>query len=209
MILDFRTKTCFYNGMDDYAKEWLHLLHPFYFITIAILFIVLSRYSAKVQKLTAQKALPVLSTLILFSYTKILLTVCNVLFRYSIITHLPSNKTKLVWSISTTTPLFGLKFLALFIVCIIIFFILLPFNIILLFTRKLSHFKLVTKLKPFLDTYFSTYKDEAFYWTGLLLVIRGIVYILSAYDKDISFIAITILLASLLCLHGFVQPFKS
>ena len=205
---DFRTKTCFYNGMDDYSKECLHLIHSFYFISIAILFIAFSRYSATLQRLTAQRALPVLATLILFSYTKLVLTVCNVLFRYSIVVHLPSNKTELVWSISTTTPLFGLKFLALFTVCIILFLILLPFNVILLFTRKLSHFKLVTKLKPLLDTYFSTYKDKAYYWTGLLLLIRVIVFILSAFEKDISFIATSILLAGLLCLHGVVQPFK-
>ena len=97
--LDFRTKTCFYNGMDSYTKEWLNLLHPFYYISIAVLFIVSSRYSAKIQRLTAQRALPVLATLILLSYTKIMLNVCNILFRYSTITHLPSNKTELVWSI--------------------------------------------------------------------------------------------------------------
>ena len=211
---NFRTKTCFYNGMDDYFKEWLNLLHPFYFISIAVLFIVLSRYSARVQRLTAQRALPVLATLILFSYTRILLSVCHVLFRYSTITHLPSNKTELVWSISPTTPLFGLKFLALFIVCIILFLLLLPFNVILLFTRRLSHFKLVTKLKPLLDTYFTAYKDKAYYWTGLLLLVRAIIYILSALQKsalqnDVSFITISILLAGLLCLHGVIQPFKS
>ena len=205
---DFRTKTCFYNGMDDYAKECLHLIHALYFISIAILFIAFSRYSVTLQRLTAQKALPVLATLILFSYTKIVLTVCNVLFRYSTVVHLPSNKTEMVWSLSTTTPLFGVKFLALFIACIILLLILLPFNVILLFTRKLSHFKLVTKLKPLLDTYFGTYKDKAYYWTGLLLLIRIIVFILSAFGKDISFIATSILLAVLLFLHGVVQPFK-
>ena len=204
----FRTKTCFYNSMDDYAKECLHLIHALYFISIPILFIVLSRYSTTLQRLTAQRALPVLATLILFSYTKLVLTVCNVLFRYSTVVHLPSNKTELVWYISTTTPLFGLKFMVLFTVCIILFLILLPFNVILLFTRKLSHFKLVTKLKPLLDTYFSTYKDKAYYWTGLLLLIRVIVFILSAFEKDISFIATSILLAVLLFLHGVVQPFK-
>ena len=206
---DFKTKTCFYNGMDDYAKECLQLIHSFYFISIAILFIALSRYSATLQRLTAQRALPVLATLILLSYTKILLTVCNVLFRYSVVIHLPSNKIEMVWSISTITPLFGVKFLVLFTVCIILFLILLPFNVILLFTRKLSHFKLVTKLKPLLDTYFSTYKDKAYYWTGLLLLIRVIVFILSAFEKDISFIATSIMLAVLLCLHGVLQPFKS
>ena len=207
--LYFAPQTCFYNGMDDYAKEWLNLLYCFYFISLPILFIVLSRYSARLQRLTAQRALPVLATLILLSYNKIVLIVCNVLFRYSTITYLPSNKTKVVWSISTTTPLFGVKFLILLALCIILFLILLPFNVILLFTRRLSHFALVTKLKPLLDTYFSAYKDKAYYWTGLLLLIRVIIYALSAFDNDISFITISILLTGLLCLHGAVQPFKS
>ena len=44
-------------------------------------------------------------------------------------THLRSSKTELVWPISTTTPLFGLKLLALFIVCIFLFLILYPFNV--------------------------------------------------------------------------------
>ena len=138
-----------------------------------------------------------------------MLNVCNILFRYSTVIHLPSNKTELIWSISTTTPLFGLKFIVLFTVCIVLFLIMLPFNIILLFARRLSHFKLVTKLKPLLDTYFSVYKDKAYYWTGLLLLIRLIVYILSTINKDTIFITTSILFAGLLCLHGIVQPFKS
>ena len=28
--LDLGIQTCFYNGMDDYAKMWLQLLFPFY-----------------------------------------------------------------------------------------------------------------------------------------------------------------------------------
>ena len=206
---NFRTNTCFYNGMDDYAKEWLNLLHPFFFIIIAVSFIALSRYSPAIQRLTAQKALPVLATLVLFSYTKVLLSVCHVLFHYSTITHLPSNKTEVFWSVSTTTPLFGVRFFALFIVCVILFVILIPFNIILLFARRLSFINLVMKLKPLLDTYFSAYKDEAYYWTGLLLLIRIIVYVLSAFGNDISFITTSILFGGLLCLHGIVQPFKN
>ena len=209
MNFDFRITSCFYNGMDDYAKEWIQLMLSFYLIIIAIVFIILSRYSAIVQRFTARKALPVLATLFLFSYTKVLVTVCNVLFRYSTVTHLPSNKTELVWSISTTTPLFGVKFLALFIVCIILFLILLPFNLILLFTRTLSRLKLIARFKPILDTYFGAYKDSAYYWTGLLLLIRAVVYALPSIDEDLSFLVISVLLGGLLCLHAAVQPYKS
>ena len=209
MNFDFRTTSCFYNGMDDYAKVWLPLLLPLYLISIAIVFIILSRYSAIVQRFTARKALPVLATLFLFSYTKILIIVSNVLFQYSTITHLPINKSELVWSINTTTPLFGLKFLALFIVCIILFLILLPFNLILLFTRKLSCLRAITTFKPILNNYFGLYKDSAYYWTGLLLLIRGIIYALLVINEDISLLAISGLLGGLLCLHAAVQPFKS
>ena len=209
MNFDFKVETCFYNGMDDYAKEWIQLMLSFYLIIIATIFIILSRYSNVVQRMTAKRALPVLATLFLLSYTKVLIIVCNVLFRYSSITHLPSNKTELVWSISTTTPLFGLKFLALFIVCLILFLILLLFNLILMFTRPLSCLKLVTTLKPLLDTYFGSYKDRAYYWTGLLLLVRVIVYVLSALDEDMSLVVITVLFGGLLCLHAAVQPFKS
>ena len=209
MNFDFRTKSCFYDGMDDYAKALLPLVLPLYLISIAIVFIILSRYSATVQRFTARKALPVLATLFLFSYTKILISVCNVLFRYSAVTHLPSNKTELVWTVSTTTSLFGLKFLALFIVCMILFLILLPFNLILLFTRALSCLRVITIFKPILDTYFGAYKDSAYYWTGLLLLIRAVVYALPAIDEDLSFLVISILFGGLLCLHATVQPYKS
>ena len=209
MNFDITSRSCFYNGMDDYAKAWLKLVLSFYLISIATVFIIMSRYSTAVQRLTAKRALPVLATLILFTYTKILIIVCNVLFRYSSITHLPSNKTELVWSISTTTPLFGLKFLTLTIVCIILFLILLTFNLILIFTRTLSCLKLVTTFKPLLDTYFGAYKDRAYYWTGLLLLVRVTVYALSAVDEDISLVVITVLLGGLLCVHAAVQPFKT
>ena len=209
MKFDFWFTPCSYNGMDDYAKTWLSLALPLYLIIIAIAFIIMSRYSTTVQRFTAKKALPVLATLLLLSYTKVLVIVCNVLFRYSTVTHLPSNKTELVWSISTTTPLFGVKFLALFIVCIILFLILLPFNLILLFARKLSCLRFITTFKPILDTYFGPYKDSAYYWTGLLLLIRVIVYVLLVLDEDMRVIVISLVLGGLLCIHAAVQPFKT
>ena len=80
---------------------------------------------------------------------------------------------------------------------------------ILLFARKLSCLKLITTFKPILDTYFGPYKDSAYYWTGLLLLIRVIVYVLLVLDEDISLLVISGLLGGLLCLHAAVQPFKN
>ena len=61
----------------------LQLAFPFYLIFIATLLIITSHYSTTIQRLTVCRALPVLATLFLLSYNKILLTVSIVLFHYS------------------------------------------------------------------------------------------------------------------------------
>ena len=45
--LDLGIETCFYNGMDSYAKMWLQLFFPSYLIIIAISIIIASRYSSR------------------------------------------------------------------------------------------------------------------------------------------------------------------
>ena len=206
--LDLGIQTCFYNGMDDYDKMWLQLAFPFYLIFIATLIIITSRYSTTIQRLTARRALPMLATLFLLSYTKILRIVCSVLFFYSTITHLPSKHTTLVWSVDANVPLFGVRFTILFIVCLILFLILVPFNVILLFTRTLSRFRFINKFKPLLDAYQGPYKDKFYYWTGLQLLMRAVLFGISSLDRNIN-IAISILLLSVIIgLHGVMQPLK-
>ena len=207
--LDLGIHTCFYNGMDDYAKMWLQLAFPFYLIFIATLIIITSRYSTTIQRLTARRALPVLATLFLLSYTKILRIVSSVLFFYSTITHLPSKHTTLVWSVDTNVPLFGVRFTILFIVCLILFLILVPFNVILLFTRTLSRFRFINKFKPLLDAYQGPYKIKFYYWTGLQLLIRALFFGTSSLDKNLN-LTIGIMLFSLIeGIQGAIKPFKS
>ena len=206
--LDLGIQTCFYNGMDDYAKMWLQLAFPFYLIFIATLIIITSRYSTTIQRLTARRALPVLATLFLLSYTKILRIVSSVLFFYSTITHLPSKHTTLVWSVDANVILFGIRFTILFIACLILFLILVPFNIILLFTRTLSRFRSINKFKPLLDAYQGPYKDTYYYWTGLQLLIRAVFFGISSLDRNINLTLGIILLGILVGMHGIIRPFK-
>ena len=133
--------------MDDYAKMWLQ---SFYLIFIAALLIITSRYSTRIQRLTARRALPVLATLFLLSYTKILHTVFSVLFSYSTITQLPSEQSTIVWSVDANVPLSRIRFIILFVTCLLIFFLL---SIILLLSRPLQRFHFINKFKPFLDAY--------------------------------------------------------
>ena len=206
--LDLGIETCFYDGMDDYVKSWLQFLFPIYLLMIAGLLIITSRYSVRVQRITARKVLPVLATLFLLSYTKIIRTIGSV-FRYSKITQLPSKNTTLVWSICTNIPLFGPRFIVLFTVCLILLLIVLPFNAILIFSRKLTYFKFINRLKPLLDAYHGPYKDKVPYWVGLQLIIRKIVLGLSVFNRDVNFLSASILFGVLFCIHGVVNPFKN
>ena len=206
--LDLGIPTCFYNGMDDYAKMWLQLAFPAYLILIATLLIIASRHSIKVQRITARRALPVLATLFLLSYTKILSTVSSVLFYYSTITHLPSEHTTLVWAVDANVPLFGMKYTTLFIMCLILFIILLPFNAILCFTKTAMRLRLVNHFKPLIDAYQGPYKYKYYYWTGLQLVIRAVFFGLSTLGRNINLTTGIILLAVIIIIQRSLNPFK-
>ena len=207
--LDLGIETCFYGGMDDYAKMWLQLAFPIYLIIIATTLIMASRYSIRVQRLTARKALPVLATLFLLSYTKVLRTISSVLFFYNEIITLPSKHSTLVWSVDTSVPLFGIKYTFIFVVSLILFLILLFFNFILTFTRSLSYFKFVYRFKPLLDAYQGPYKDKYYYWTGLQLVMRAVFFGLSALDRNTNLMISSILTGIAGYIHGAVFPFKN
>ena len=205
--LDLGIETCFYHGMSSYAKVFLQLVVPFYLISIAILLIIASRYCTRIQMLTACRALPVLTTLFILSYTKILQTVCMVLFFYSSITHLPSKQVTTVWSVDTSIMIFEVKFILLFVVCLTLFMILMVFNLVLVFIRPLSRFKFINHFKPLLDTYQDPYKDEFYFWIGLQLVTRAMFFGLSALGSNINLFLGSLLHCIVVGVHGQLHPF--
>ena len=206
--LDIGIETCFYSNMSGYAKTCLQLAFPLYLIMIALALIMGSRYSSKVQRLTARRGLHVLATLFLLSYTKILSMVCHVLFFYTQITHLPSRHTQLFWSVDTSVELLEVKFIIVFMICLLIFSVLVPFNFLLLFTRTSLRFKFTNKFKPLLDVYFSPYKDKFLFWTGLQILMRAVFFSLSALDNKISLLSGIVVTGVLLSTQGIMQPFK-
>jgi len=207
--LDLGIETCFYNNMTNYFKMCLQLAFPLYLTMISSSLIIGSRYSSRIQRLTARKGLRVLATLFLLSYTKILSMVCHVLFFYTQTTHLPSRQTQLFWSADTSVTLFGVRFTILFAMCFLIFSVLILFNALLLFTRLLLRFRFISKFKPLLDPYFGPYKDKCLYWTGLQLLIRAVFFSFSALNNQISRFSGITMAGILLCVQGIARPFKT
>ena len=177
---------------------------------MALIVIIGSRYSSKVQRFTACRSLLVLATLFLLSYTKILSTVCHVLFFYSDTTYLPKRQMQLFWSTDSSIQLFAIKFTLLFVTCLILFIILLLFNTVLLFARFFLRFKLISSFKPLIDPYLAPYKDRFIFWFGFQLTMRAVYFSLSSFNNNkISLISGVVAAGALLCIQGIVRPFKS
>ena len=206
--LDLGIEICFYNGMSSYAKKCLQLFFPFYLMVIAVSIIMISRYSSRILRLTYSRSLPVLATLFLLSYTGVLRTVLTVLFSYSTITYLPSGHQQLVWSIDASVPLFGFKFTILFITCLVLFLLLIPFNVILS-TRYLLQFKMINRFKPLLDAFQGSYKDKYYYWVALHVTIRSFLFTMYAFQTRLKLILSTMLLMVFSIYSGYVHPHKN
>ena len=196
--LDLGIETWFYSGMDNYQKTWLQLFFPFYLIIIAVSIIIASRYSTRILRLTYTRSLPVLVTLFLLSYTGVLRTVLTVLFSYSTITHLPSGHQQIVWSIDASVPLFGLKFTILFITCLVLFLVLIPFNITekkfvinKIFIEVQVNNNNINHFKPILDAFQGSYKNKHYYWVAVHITLRSILFALYGFQTKLRLLLTT------------------
>ena len=217
--LDFGIETCFYNGMDTYGKTWLQFVFPIYIWLLVGLVVLVSNFSHRFAKLLGNNPVPVLATLILLSYTKILRTLITVLY----VTYLEyQTYNKSVWLYDANIDYLSAKHIPLFLVAVLVFFFLfLPYTILLLFgqwLQAISHLRLFSRvnsarlqvishlrlfswvnsarLKPFMDSYHAPYKAKHRYWPGLLLVLRFFLLLVFALnplqDPNIKLLAILV-----------------
>ena len=88
---DLGIETCFYRGMTEYDKTWLQFAFPSYLLLIVAVLVIASRYCSLVEKLTRRRVIPVIATIFLLSYNKLLLITVTVLFSFTNIYSLPDN----------------------------------------------------------------------------------------------------------------------
>jgi len=211
--LDLGIETCFYHGMTEYAKTWLQFAFPSYLLFIVVILTIASRYSSSVEKLTRRRVIPVIATIFLLTYNKLLLAIAKVLFSYRIVHSLPDNRNSIIWIYDSSMPLFELKFLALFTACLLIFLIiLLPLNLLLLFTKFSYRFKFVAEyIRPYLDAYQAPFKSSCYYYFGIELLLRSVAFALGnrILDSYKTLAIITFLCLIVLLYICTVKPFKS
>ena len=172
--LDIGIEACFYNGMGAYAKEWLQLAFPLYLWVIIIFIIYLCRKYGKISRLVGSNAVPVLSTLLLLSYTKLVRTIIIILHKRQITLHCTSDQLNTtVWYEDPNVEYGKGKHAALLSVALfLLLFFVIPYTLFLLFhpfyEKYLSNFRAFKKtwsrFKPVIDAYSGPMKDNYRVW---------------------------------------------
>ena len=186
--LDFGIQTCFFNGLDGYWKTWLQFVFPLYIWLLIGFLIIGSHYSGRLSRLCGNNAVPVLATLVLMSYTKLLGTITNVLMRDTI--DCEGTAVWSVWSVDGNIGYLSGKHIPLFVVAVLFLFIGLVYTGLVFSAQWLQRYSgkccrsyrdPVVKLKPFIDAYTGPYKDKYRFWTGLFMIVRLILTPVFAY----------------------------
>ena len=216
--LDLGIETCFYNGLDAYAKTWLQFIFPFYIWFIVITIIVASHYSTVVSRLTPNNAVQVLSTLFLLSYAKMLRVVITVFFFTNLV--YPDGYKRRVWLYDGNIEFLTEQHMFLFIVTFLLLILLsVPFTLSLVsiqWLQKISHYRFlcwVHKLMPLFDEYTGPYKHKHRYWTGTLLLVRVLILIVfslnQANDPAVNLLTIVITATVLTVYASYMDIYKN
>ena len=189
--LNFGIEVCFVPGLTGYIKAWLQFVFPGYIFLILLLIVIFARYSKRLLNLVGTQVVPVLATLFLLSYTKLIRSVIQALY----VTYLSCvGQPQAVWFVDGNIRYLSGGHLPLFIFALLVLiFLVIPYTLFLLTSPFIeAHltgyrcFRWVFRLKPVLDAYGGPYNDRFRVWTGFLLLIRVILALITSLSDDPS-----------------------
>ena len=214
--LDLGIDVCFFDGLDTYIKTWLQLAFPVYIISLVVIIIIVSEYSPRFAALIGRKdPIATLATLILLSYAKLLSITITALSSADI--SYPDGSQETVWLPDGNVKYFRGKHAALVIVALLIILVGVPYTILLLLWQwivraprwKVFKWTRNTKLNAFIAVYHVPYNSKYRYWTGLLLLVRVILYITASVtvsaNPQVSLLATIILVGGLIYLKSIIN----
>ena len=212
--LELGIDTCYFPGMDTYIKTWLQLAFPAYVILLVVLVIIISSYSTKFSNLIGKKnPVATLATLILLSYAKFL-EVCFKSLTGGILEY-PNDRKVSLWLPDATLKYLSGKHIPLFLTAVLILLIGLVYTAFLFSWQWLLYLPMWRifkwsrnpKVQTFIETYHTPYTPKHRYWTGLLLIVRIILYLVAAAnvsnDPTVALTAIVFTVCCILALRLF------
>ena len=216
--LDLGFEVCFFDEMPQIAKTGLQFVFPVYLWLLILLFVLTGKCYFRRRKSSPYSIVPVLVTLILMSYSKLLRTTVNI-FSFTKI-HYASNESNyntdehlIAWQPDPNLEylqgwhavllLIALAFLLLFVV---------PFALASTFPKIILRSKKMSYFFPLLDCFYAPYKDKYRYWLGIRLIIliylSGVESIIFAYQEALLLSTIVVVVISAI-LQAYIRPFKN
>ena len=211
--LDFGIETCFYNGMDAYAKMWLQFAFPLYVWGITGIIILLSR---KYPSIAGRNPVKVLASLFLLSYAKLLRTIIASLSPANLVLPTTDNGTleKAVWLLDGNVEYLEGKHIPLFVVALGFGLVTLPYVVVLFLIQWLQRgsskclCSWVVRLKPLFDAYTGPYKKNCRFWTGFLLLVRVGLFVAFAFPSIDPDLKLTVILSTCIAIQMIAWSFR-
>ena len=210
--LELGIDTCYSLGMDTYIKTWLQLAFPAYVILLVVLVIIISSYLTKFSNLIGKKnPVATLATLILLSYAK-LLEICFKSLSRGILEY-PDGSSEMLWLPDATVKYLSGKHIPLFIAAVLILLVgsvytalLFSWQWLLYLPRwRIFRWSRNPKIQTFIETYHTPYTPKHRYWTGLLLIVRIILYLVAAANvSNNPTVALTAIIFTVMCIYTLV-----
>ena len=212
--LELGIDTCYFSGMDTYIKTWLQLAFPAYVILLVVLVIIISSCSTKFSNLIGKKdPVATLATLIQLSYAK-LLEICFRSLSVGILEY-PDGSSEMLWLPDATVKYLSGKHIPLFITAVLILLVGLVYTALLFSWQwllylpgwRIFRWSRNPKIQTFIETYHKPYTPKHRYWTGLLLIVRVILYLVAvtnvSNDPTIALTAISFTVCCIFSLRLF------
>ena len=190
--LDIGFEYCFIDGLDGYVKTGLQFVFPMYVWVLVIAIIVGCRYSGRLSRLCGHNGVPVLATLILMSYTRLLRTITNAMMMNTL--SCGDHKWN-VWNVDGNINYLSGKHTALLTVSLLFLIAGLVYTGLVFSSQWLQRYSgkcckstrdPVVRLKPLIDAYTGPYKDKYRFWTGLCLKARVILTVVFSYTTTVQ-----------------------
>ena len=188
--LDFGIESCFFDGMDNYSAAWLQFAFPIYVWLLAGGLIVVSHFHARIAKMLGSNPISVLATLFLLSFTKILSATIQSLDLTA--PTYPDHVEDYVWVYDGSIRYFRGKHIPLAVFALtVVSLIIIPYVFLLFLEPWVQKYKVCgwvnrPSIQSFLDVHYAPYNKKHRYWTGLLLILRGVIFFLFNLNTELD-----------------------
>ena len=214
--LEFGFDTCYFDGMDTYAKTWLQMAFPVYIIILVAMVILVSEHSTKFARLIGKgNPIATLATLILLAFTKFLQIIIAI-FSFAILEY-PDSTKQILWLPDASIQYLRGKHLPLFLVAVVIVTLGLLYIVLLISWQWLLRapnqcifsWTRNTRIQSFMDANLAPHTYKCRFWMGLLLLARVALYLLSVAnvtrDPRIDLLAVSVIIICLIFVKGLLR----